>query len=103
MPCAVSHLYLTEAILDLYTLPIRRRGHIAVGERISQEPVGRSDLLRQGADQTAVTSFVDRARVVRDQTAQHSVCALDVPQEACAIERVEAGDDQIRCVACLFF
>ena len=92
----VPGLDLAKPAFDLHPLSVRSGRHVAVSERVREQPARGDELCGQFTGEPAVLRLVGRARVVSDQGAQDRIGVVLVSEVASAIERVEAGYDQFR-------
>ena len=96
---AVTVTDLGERLVDGREFAVWAGGHVAEGQHVGQGVRRGLELESQDVGKTSFFGFDDGARVVGDESAQHGVSVLGVPQVPGAVERVETRRDQAGRVA----
>jgi hypothetical protein len=99
VPRAVALMDLGEPPFDRHGLTVRAGGHVAARQHAGQYVRRRVELGAQDIGESAFAGFDDGAGMVGDQPAQHGIGVLGIAQVPGAVELVQAGGGEARCVA----
>lgn len=89
---------LRQAVTDLHRLPVRASRHVAVDERLGQIAWCGPELADKLHREAAFLCLGQGAGVMRNQSAQQRLGTFDVAEVPGAVQGVESGDMQIRCI-----